>query len=87
MTGTAVVGRTHFKAKSVSLALLTSSTSLLSSSKNFLIQRLPVLESIITGQFLTYYLQLCNIVSFLFLTLKLNWQLFAYSASSTVFRF
>jgi hypothetical protein len=48
-----------------------------------------VLESIITGKFLLYfrYLELCNIVTFLFLTLKLNWQEFAYSASSTVFRF
>jgi hypothetical protein len=34
-TITAVVGRTHFKAKTVSLALLMSSTSLLSGSKNF----------------------------------------------------
>jgi hypothetical protein len=43
LTGTAVAGRTHFKAKTVSLALLTSSTSLLSGSKNFfLIQRIQV---------------------------------------------
>ena len=43
VTGTAVVGRTHFKAITVSLALLTSSTSLLLGSKNFfLIQRIQV---------------------------------------------
>jgi hypothetical protein len=35
VTSTAVVGRTHFRAKTVSLALLMSSTSLLSGSKNF----------------------------------------------------
>ena len=35
VTGTAVVGRTHFKAITVSLALLKSSTSLLLGSKNF----------------------------------------------------
>jgi len=41
--GTAVVGQTHFKAITVSLALLTSSTSLLSGSKNFfLIQWIQV---------------------------------------------
>jgi hypothetical protein len=43
VTGTAVVGQTHFKAITVSLALLTSSTSLLLGSKNFfLIQRIQV---------------------------------------------
>jgi hypothetical protein len=43
VTGTAVVGQTHFKAITVSLALLTSSTSLLSGSKNFfLIQWIQV---------------------------------------------
>ena len=62
-----------------SLALLTLLTSLLQDSKHFfLIQRkgfkLPVLASIFTGNFLAYYLELYNIVTFLFLTLKLNWQ-------------
>ena len=43
VTGTAIVGQTHFKAITVSLALLTSSTSLLLGSKNFfLIQRIQV---------------------------------------------
>ena len=43
VTGTAVVGQTHFKAITVSLALLTLSTSLLLGSKNFfLIQRIQV---------------------------------------------
>ena len=43
VTSTAVAGRTHFKTKNVSLALLTSSTSLLSGSKNFfLTQRIQV---------------------------------------------
>jgi hypothetical protein len=54
VTGIAVVGRTHFRAKTVSLALLMSSTSLLSGSKNFFKSKgfkLPVLESIITGKF------------------------------------
>ena len=42
VSGTVVVSRTHFKAKTVSLALLMS-TSLLSGSKNlFLIQRTRV---------------------------------------------
>ena len=47
-----VVGRTHFKEQTVSLALLTSSTSLLSGSKNILFNpKLPVPASVITGKF------------------------------------
>ena len=69
------VGRTHFTAQTVSLALLTSSTSLLPDSKHFfLIQRkrfkLPVLASIFTDNFLAYYLELYNIVTFLFFNFK-----------------
>ena len=70
-----VVGRTHFKAQTVSLALLTSSTSffLLGEVNNIFNPKdssyLYLLPSLMVN-FLANYLELCNIVTFLFLTLK-----------------
>ena len=62
VTGTAMVGQTLFKAKTVSLALLTSSTSLLSGSKNFFFNPkdssyLYFITSLLVF-FLTYYYKL-----------------------------
>ena len=77
VTSTAVVGRTHFRAKTVSLALLMSSTSLLSGSKNFFNPKVSsylYLNPSLLVNFSTYYLELCNTVKFLFLILTLNWQ-------------
>jgi hypothetical protein len=66
----------YFKAQTVSLALLTSSTSFFSWGKEqlLLIQvTCRLLASIITGQFLS---KLCNIVTFLFLINHMTYLLF-----------
>jgi hypothetical protein len=69
-------GSDSLEAQTVSLILITSSTSLLSGSKQKFFNpkesSYMLLASIITGKFFAYYLELCNIVTFLFLTLKLK---------------